>query len=120
MTSTFDAIASMERWIADGKLTDEEVEEALSILDDAVKEASSRKPKTWNYEDWFKRRYKDKTEEQIDKFFGNRGAAKFNFISDTHSALDHTDKWHLKVFSRKFLNMFYDFYEPRHRKLRGW
>ncbi len=103
MTSTFDTLASFDSWLKQGKLTEEEVEEVFTILDLAVKQAGSRKPTKWNFDLWMGKRWKDMTEEGVDEFFDYKGAAKFSFLSTTHSVLDHSDDWHLKVFNRDLL-----------------
>ena len=63
----------------------------------AAEQAGSR-VKEWNYESWLKSPMGQLCNE-------NGDWAIFGFLSDTHSRLDHTDKWHLKVISRDLDNL---------------
>jgi len=63
------------------------------VSKELVRQASSRMPSKWNYEKWSaENKWRKK-----DEYWMMR-----DFINATHDALDHTPKWHLKVFSERY------------------
>lgn len=98
MTSTFDNLASFGYWLKMEQLTQEEEKEVIAIVDEAVIQSSSRRPKKWNYEGWLSKR--GTSEEELETFYGYKKAAQFSFLGMTHSYLDHDNTWHLKVLNR--------------------
>lgn len=119
MTSTFDNIASFAYWYKKGILTEEEEKEVFDILETAIIQASSRRPKKWNFDLWMETRWKGMAEEDVETFYGQRGAAKFSFLDQTHSVLDHDDTWHLKVFNRVLDRRIYHLHKKISRRLKG-
>jgi hypothetical protein len=61
---------------------------ALWLADIASEEASKRDPE-WTFEKW---KAKNPGMQSI-----HGDLLKFEFLDDTHSKLDHTDKWHFKI-----------------------
>jgi len=65
---------------------------ALWLADICIKEASSREPR-WTYEKWLKG-----NKERALALYGDEKWLPYAFLHDTHDILDHSDKWHGKVF----------------------
>ena len=114
MTSTFDTLAGMGYRLRNGELSEDQKKTFHSIIEEAVCQINKRKPTKWNFELWLSRY--SRTEREMDHFFGYAKSSKLEFIDDTHSALDHTDTWHLKIFNRAFLKNLDKF----NRELKGW
>lgn len=106
MTSQFDALNALAYHWLKGEIPESLHQEVRDIVDAAVREASSR-DKDWTYAGYLAR-YRDQAgtmgpEAYLDQYHGYDMASKFQFLHETHTRLDHQDRWHLKVFSAKLL-----------------
>lgn len=94
MTSTFDEFAAI---ISQYEIYDEQTRKLVAFLcRQGAIEVEKKFGEKWNFE---------KREEDAKKIFGEIHAYQ-NFFSSVHSQLDHTTKYHLKVFSTRFEYLF--------------
>lgn len=95
MTTVFDYL--MYLWNeSNGNPTLKEI--MADVGKELVRQASSRVPSKWNYENW-----KEVSKwRKRDEYWKMR-----DFLNATHDALDHTDTWHLKVFNAKYTALIY-------------
>lgn len=91
MTSTYDSIRATSCQL--DKLSDEEKKEFESLVDECVTQASKRTPKDWSYTKWLEIPHNK-------QWNGHELLAKTEFLADTHYHLDHTARWHFRVFTK--------------------
>jgi len=106
MTSHFDSLNALAYYWSKGEIPESLRQEVRDIVDAAVKEASSR-DKDWTYAGYLAR-YAPHAgamgpEALINQYHGYDLASQFQFLHETHTRLDHQDRWHLKVFSAGLL-----------------
>lgn len=105
MTSDFDSLASI-RVMSNAKTTFNEKVIADWLADICIKQAD-KKEKGFTYEIWSNKLY-GMVMQTVD--------TKYDFLSECHDILDHTEKWHLKVFdhqTRILIDIIEDAYEGK-------
>ena len=97
MTSQFDDMRTLAGYWQAGKIPEDLRGEVRAVVEIAVEQAGEHEP-DWNFKTYLEKQ-RGLSEKAVDAFFGFALAAKFKFLDDTHSFLDHTDKYHCRVFS---------------------